>query len=124
MSSASNNAGRHLPIDLSAEKLISLSQVARNMPPFRSCRPVNPSTVLRWIIKGARLSGGERVRLEALRLGGRWLTSMEAVGRFIAIQTDDRVGECEPAPRTSRQRRQATERARDELRRAGIAKAG
>jgi hypothetical protein len=123
MSSANHHCKPRLPIDLSAETPLSLKQAARKFPPLRSCRPVNPSTILRWIVRGIRLSGGGRVRLEAIRAGGAWVTSQQAIDRFVESQTQDRLGHCEPTPRTTRQRQLSTERAREELRRAGIAKA-
>jgi hypothetical protein len=66
---------------------LSLSQAARRFPPFRETKPIAPSTIFRWIAEGVRLPNGSRVRLEAVRLGGRWLTSVPAIERFIARQT-------------------------------------
>src|SRR5262245_53116497 len=76
-----------MPIDLTAEAAITLSQAARALPPGRGGRPVHPSTILRWVLHGVRGPDGSRVRLGAVRLGGRWLTSREALGRFAAEQT-------------------------------------
>src|SRR5262245_46496679 len=76
-----------LPVDIRREELLSLPQAARRFPPFRQDRPVNPSTVWRWISAGVKLPGGRRIRLGAIRLSGRWLTSVEAIERFITAQT-------------------------------------
>ena len=88
---------------ISAEVLagagLSLSQAARRFPPFREGKSVSPSTVFRWIHSGVRLPDGTRVRLEACRLGGRWLTSGPAIERFIHAQTPSL--ETNPALRTS-----------------------
>ena len=105
--------------DLTQEQLLSLAQAARLFPPARLGRPVSPSTVWRWIRRGVRIEGGGVVRLEAVRLSGRWLTSREAIGRFAAAQTP--VGSAEtPAPRTTGQRRRAAERAGDALEKMGL----
>jgi Protein of unknown function (DUF1580) len=48
------------------------------LPLGRNGRPIHPSTILRWIHQGIR-----GVRLEAMRLGGRWMTSEEAIARFL-----------------------------------------
>lgn len=64
-------------IDLKTESLISLHEAARSLPSNRAGKSVNLSTVFRWIQKGVTTQNG-RVRLEAIRLGGRWLTSWEA----------------------------------------------
>src|SRR4051794_2581017 len=79
-------------IDFGTETTISLSDAARLLPRGRRGRPVSISCLLRWIITGARLPSGERVRLEGLRLGGRWVTSMQAIQRFairLTPQLDD-----------------------------------
>jgi Protein of unknown function (DUF1580) len=76
-----------LPVNIRSEQLLSLPQAARRFPPYRQDRPVNPSTVWRWISGGVKLPDGSRVKLGAVRLSGRWLTSVEAIERFIAAQT-------------------------------------
>jgi hypothetical protein len=112
-----------LPLDVRAEIIrdggLGLPQIARRFPPYRQGRPVNPSTVWRWITEGVRLPDGTRVRLEAARVGGRWLTSAPALARFMAAQTP-RLGEPAPAPRTPGRRRRASEAAARELEKAGI----
>ena len=109
---------------ISAEVLngaaLSLSQAAHRFPPFRENKPVAPSTVFRWIASGVRLPDGSRVRLEAVRLGGRWLTSGPAIERFIARQTPNLNDDPSPTPRTARQRQRAAEAAGKELERMGI----
>lgn len=98
----------------------SLSQAARLFPAYRQSKPVAPSTVYRWIANGVRLPDGSHVRLEAVRLGGRWLTSTQAIERFISRQTPQFSDAPTPAPRTVQQRQRATERAAKELNRIGI----
>lgn len=100
----------------------SLSQAARLLPAYRQSRPVNPSTVYRWIADGVRLADGTRLRLEAVRLGGRWLTSTQAIERFIARQTPnlDTQPIPTPSPRTPQQSAIAAERAGKKLEKIGI----
>lgn len=105
--------------DLTTEQLLTLVQAARLFPPARLGRPVSHSTIWRWIRRGVSIEGGSVVRLEVVRLSGRWLTSREAISRFVARQTP--VGAAEtPAPRTSGQRRRAAERASDALEKLGL----
>jgi hypothetical protein len=69
-------------IDLQREKLIGLRAAAESLPPGWLHRPISESCVLRWIRKGVLLSSGERVRLEAVRIGGHWRTTIPALQRF------------------------------------------
>src|SRR5262249_39553753 len=99
---------------------LNLGQAARCFPPYRESKPVNPSTIFRWITNGVQLPGGARLRLEARRVGGRWLTSREAVQTFIAAQTPRGDDAPTPEPRTPRQHAKAAERAGRELDQIGI----
>ena len=108
-------------IDLTTETTLSLSQAARLLPPGRGDRPVTLSCVLRWVLRGARSPSGELVRLEAVRLGGRWLTSREALQRFSEALTPDLTGgQTAPTPRSRGRRQRASERAGRELERLGL----
>jgi hypothetical protein len=106
----------------------TLSQVARRFPPSRGGRPVHVATVTRWIIQGARLRDGTRLRLRAVRLPGRWVVEPEAVDEFLATLTADRSGlPTEPAAagssvssRTASTRRRVQEQAARELDKIGI----
>jgi hypothetical protein len=105
-------------IDLSSETIISLRQGARDLPPARRDRPVTISCLLRWILDGVETPTG-RVHLEAIRLGGRWLTSREALQRFAERLTPER----KDAPVTHRStaaRDKASARAEAELQRRGF----
>jgi Protein of unknown function (DUF1580) len=64
------------------EGLLYLSEIPRHLPSTLLGRRVHLSTVIRWRTRGV---GG--VRLEAVRLGGRWVTSREALARFTAAVT-------------------------------------
>ncbi len=73
--------------DLTLEKMLTMAQAARRFPPYRLGRPVSPATVWRWCRKGLKVADVGVVHLECVRLAGRWLTSVEAISRFIARQT-------------------------------------
>lgn len=96
---------------------LSLAQTARRIPSFRQGRPTNPATIFRWIRDGVRTPDGRRVRLEACRLGGRLLTSEQALARFIAAQQPDAIDQ--PVASPARRRREH-EHAVEELNRTGI----
>jgi hypothetical protein len=99
-------------IDLLTERTITLVEAARLVPPGRGGRPTHLSTLLRWIKPGVR-----GVRLEAVRLGGRWVTSREALQRFADRLTATQA--CPTAPvRTGRAR--TDEAVEQELSRLGL----
>jgi hypothetical protein len=106
--------------DLTRETLLSLAQAARRFPPYRLGRPVSPATIWRWCRRGVIVPGDGIVYLECVRLSGRWLTSVEAISRFVARQTPQIVESPAAAPRTAGQRCRASERAAAELERFGI----
>jgi hypothetical protein len=67
------------------EDLLSLTEAAKRFPPYRGNKDTaSPATIWRWINVGSRARSGEVVRLEACRIGGRWLTSVQALERFSA----------------------------------------
>ena len=121
-----SSGGPHVHCDtalpnLLTEKFVSLSQAASMFPPYRRGRPVSPSCLWRWVRHGVRLHNGQVVRLEAVKVAGRHLTTVEAVRRFIGAQQID-----EPAPsirvaqpvtkeRTTARRQQESERAFERL---------
>jgi hypothetical protein len=106
-------------INFATETLISLSQAAQLIP-GRGNRKVSPNTVWRWTRDGCRAPDGTTVKLESLRIGGRFCTSREAVARFVAATT----GPVEVPPaapiRTPAQRNRGSERAARKLAAAGI----
>jgi hypothetical protein len=67
-----------LAIDVNAETVVTLSQLAGRLPRRRLGKPVHPSTVHRW-----RKPGLRGVQLECVRVGGIWCTSTEAFQRWI-----------------------------------------
>jgi hypothetical protein len=106
---------------LTSETLLPLADACRLIPPARNGRRTHISTVLRWIPRGTSSPSGEVVRLEAVRLGGRWMTSREALQRYADRLTPHPTTDA-PAtpPRTPTARRRASDRAAAELDRIGI----
>ena len=96
--------GDFIVIDINAEKIVSFGKAARTPP----CN-VHISTLHRW-----RLKGINGIKLESVLIGGRRMTSLEAVERFVHGVTAAANGERPPA-RTPRQRERAIERAEAEL---------
>ena len=61
---------------LNSEKVVSFTEAAKALPVING-RRIHPSALWRWARKGVK-----GVRLETRRLGGRFVTSMEAIARF------------------------------------------
>jgi hypothetical protein len=97
-----------------------LAVAARRLPPSRRGRPVTLSCLLRWVTSGVRLPDGTRLRLEAARCAGRWLTTPGAIRRFVDAQTPRLNGAAPETPRAPSARRRAAERAERELAKIGI----
>jgi hypothetical protein len=99
---------------------LTLRDLAAFCPKQRRAKPVSLSCVLRWCLVGVRGPGGARIKLEAARLSGKWISSRGALRRFVQAQTpflDD-----EPSlPRRSPSKRQAAaDRAARALEKVGI----
>lgn len=106
--------------DVTVERLISLAEACRLIPAARQGKKTHLSTFLRWILEGARSQSGETVCLEAVRIGGRWMTSREALQRFAERLTLPATVAPPVPPRTPNQRQRASERAAQELEKIGI----
>jgi hypothetical protein len=106
-------------IDFATEKPISLKIVC-DLYPGRKAR-LNFTTVWRWVMHGVKAPDGKRVRLEAARVGGCWLTSREALTRFSERLTPRLDGNADsPAPHTLRQTRRIACNAGAEPERRGV----
>jgi excisionase family DNA binding protein len=100
-------------IDTASEQLLTLQQAADRMPVSRGGRPVHFATIWRWI---------KSRKLEGVRLGDRWLTSVEALQRYAERETLAALGKL-PAPELPVQttgRKRAIERAEHEAAMIGI----
>lgn len=106
-------------IDLTTEKAISLDEARAILPLGRGGKRVSPSCLWRWMLKGARAPGGRLVKLEGLRIGGRWVTSREALQRFAEALTPS-FEDAEPSPKPAAARRKAADRAGRQLEAMGI----
>jgi hypothetical protein len=74
--------------EVSQGDAVSTSGVGRMLPGRSPGKTVDPSTVFRWISHGIRRSDGARVRLEAIKIGGRFITSKAAVQRFLVASNE------------------------------------
>lgn len=100
------------------ETIVTFAEAAARLPRVNG-RRAHTSTVWRWSRKGVK-----GVRLECRRLGGRFVTSLEALDRFGKALAEIEPPE-QPAPSTSkhptdRQRERAVAEAKATLRDAGI----
>jgi hypothetical protein len=107
-------------INLTAESPLSLAQAAKLIPPARNGKRCHLSTLLRWVLKGSKAPDGTLVKLEATRLGSRWVTSREALQRFCDRLTPPTDGEVPVPSRSSAAVSQASAWAAEELERRGI----
>ena len=103
-----------MPIDLKSETIIdALKQVPSYLGTGRNGKPPHKSFVLRAIKKG---HNGHR--LEALRVGNRWITSVEALQRWAEAQTEGTSTRPNEVPAANR--RKSAEQAGRELDRLGF----
>ncbi len=97
---------------------LTLPAAAKILPPHRGegeC--TSHVTLWRWVTVGARAADGRTVKLEAVRLGSRWLTSRPAIGRFMAALTVD--APATTPDHTASERQRAAEAAARRLEAAG-----
>ena len=64
-------------IDVRTETLFPLDEAPEHIPLHRRGRKVHKHTPRRWMSQGIR-----GIRLEAIKIGGSWHTSTEALHRF------------------------------------------
>ena len=101
---------------LADEQIISFSEAAKLLPTHPHAR-----TIWRWGRKGVR-----GIKLEVLRLGGRFVTSIQALERFgrALAETDAEptttATVTAPKPRSDAQRETAIARAEARLRNARV----
>lgn len=102
-------------IDYETETIITLGEACRAFPP----NGISDATMARWIQRGIKVKSlGALVKLETLLIGGRRVTSREAIARFIAAQN---AADAPAAPTiTASQRRRQSEAARNELEKLGV----
>jgi hypothetical protein len=98
----------------------TLSRAARRVPRTRQDKAVGLSCLFRWVTVGVLGPDGRRVKLEAARLAGKWVTTPGAIRRFVAAQTPRLDPEPAPDHRSPGKRQRAAERAAKELERLGL----
>jgi hypothetical protein len=101
-------------IDIKTETTLLVSEVP-NHPSLQREPRLHQSTILRWIHRGVLGTGGQRVKLEAFRLGGRWYTSLEALQRYAARLS----GEPAATPKTEAEKLQNAQAANAALEQLG-----
>ncbi len=83
------------------ETVVPLVQVPEAFPPDRFGRRPSYGAVWRWATTGRAGPDGQPVKLQVARLGRAWISSREAISRFV-----ERVGgkapNPEPAPTLNR----------------------
>ena len=105
---------------LNDEHICTFAQATRVLPEVNGRRP-HPSTIWRWARKGVF-----GIKLETRRIGGRFVTSREALERFARRLAEvDAAERPEPTDqrskaRSDKQRESDVRRAERELRKAGI----
>lgn len=65
---------------------IGMAGAARLYGTYRGGRPTHPSTPTRHHLRGVTLPDGSVIRLEAVRIAGRLMTSRPAIVRFLTAQ--------------------------------------
>lgn len=85
----------------------------------------HPSAPVRWLTKGAMLSTGQRLKLQAVRTPGGWLIRRDWCNAFLAALTADRQGGIDRAGEVAGgSNRKAADRRRLAALDAGLAQAG
>jgi hypothetical protein len=87
---------------------MSLSAVARRLP-GRNGTHANPSTVARWVHKGATAADGTRVKLAAVRVGSTLYVTEQALTDFLTALNGPTAPEVQP--RSPAARRKAADEA-------------
>lgn len=104
-----------------SENPIGLAQLAKKIRSHRRVGHVSTQACWRWATKGVALPGGQVVKLEVLRLAGRYLTSWAAFERFVASQQSVESAAPLPAPARSPGRRDKSSRKAEQvLEKAGL----
>ena len=106
-----------MPIDIKTESIIHVREVPKLLGPIgRNGSSSHQSFVMRAILKGHN-----GTRLEAYKCGSRWLTSVEAVQRWLEAQAATAI-QAENMPAAARSTRSNAERAGRELTKLGYLK--
>jgi hypothetical protein len=96
---------------LQNEQLLDFVE-ASSFLPARNGKRIHTSTIWRWCRDGIMLRSGERVRLEYRRLGGRMVTSRQALERFGHALAEADCDLPKNRPKRSSRKRNSTSRER------------
>jgi hypothetical protein len=107
-----------IEIDVFGDDVLTLGQASKLLPTGRNGSKPHLSTLLRWLTQGAIARDGQRVRLSAVRYGGKWITSKAAI-RFFVDRLTCRIDNIPPPTTPTKKRREDAEIAK-ELDEAGI----
>ena len=114
MTTATVSPAAELAERIISEGPIGMTAAARLLGEFRKGKPTHPSTLTRWAAAGVLLPGGQKVKLETVRIAGRLMTSRAAIVRFVAAQNhgadaanDDAVIPSQDSTPSHRRRQQA-----------------
>jgi len=96
-----------------------VSHYVKRVPGSRGASRLHPATITRWILKGVNTPIG-RIRLEAKKVGVRWMITEADFAEFLAKLTaatlpDPPVGEPSVSPARRRKEIDAASRKLDEL---------
>ncbi|MDB5314051.1 MAG: hypothetical protein JWO38_8253 [Gemmataceae bacterium] len=112
------------PVDLVerilAEGPLGMSAIARLCGKYRNGAATHPSTPKRWHSKGVTLTDGRVIKLDAVRLNGRLVSSRAALLRFIRAQQNPPPAPPAPATPTPTARERAAAAASAELDSLGV----
>ncbi|HYH64401.1 MAG TPA: DUF1580 domain-containing protein [Urbifossiella sp.] len=101
--------------------LTNLSAYCDRIPGARRNARTHPSTLTRWCTSGVKLRDGSRLRLRAVRVGSRWMTTETWFNEFVVALTAAHVAPAPAAgPRTPTERLKASRAADAELRSRGM----
>ena len=106
-------------IDITSDDTMTLTEACRILPRGRNGAKPHISTLVRWITDGAPATDGRRVRLSAVRVGGKWITSRAALREFSALLTPHLEPDMPPPLTPSKRRREEEERGK-RLEKVGI----
>jgi hypothetical protein len=102
-------------IDVMSKTAMGLVEAAKRLPLGRRGKPATLSCILRWVLDGVKGPDGVKVKLEAVRLGGRWITDENSIRRFSERLTPVIDDPPAPTPQTAKRKKRNAERAGEVL---------
>lgn len=92
---------------------VPLSRVRTRLPGSGTEHP-HPATLVRWVTRGIEVPSGERIKLRAVRVGNRWMTTDRWFDDFVGAMTSAHQPDGD-TPRTEAQRRRVSAQAQREV---------